>query len=79
MGRTTPPVTTLLLEENIRLGAISELCLKLAGERDPGVLLSSWAQIATSLELILAKALKHPKVIHPFSRVWTSGASSGGS
>jgi len=42
-------VTTLLLEDNIRLGTIGKLCLKLAGERDPEMLLQGVSQLARQI------------------------------
>jgi PAS domain S-box-containing protein len=42
-------VTTLLLEESIRLGVISELCLKLGGERDAEVLLQGVSHMARQI------------------------------
>ena len=42
-------MTTLLLEETTRLGAISELCLKLAGERDLDVLLQGVSHLARQI------------------------------
>jgi PAS domain S-box-containing protein len=42
-------VTTLLVEEITRLGAISELCLKLAGERDLEVLLQGVTHLARQI------------------------------